>query len=324
MGDVLRAKYPLAVLAKALAVLPPSSASGMDVNCAFKVTAGRSCLAPEIKSKHHAFIVNAFHGYSHNYLCQQENHPTVVPGAGIEDFETMERIFSSSNAVAGVTRHASPYRRRLFIDAYFRQWDQDKYENLGNFILNNYNQALASLAVDVPALEEAMRKFNLTDVDLDRIEKEETEFFSQLGKEDPHNTLRVEYVELLQSLRDTLARKNGADSSYYNHIGNNFIAETPQGSQPGYSKAVSATNRLESERRKARDRLEVVQNDVIAMEMRLGISRRWEPSDPEYREALKYMQDRKYHKALDTIHQLVVQRLFELHRMNLSGTGNVF
>ena len=98
-----------------------------------------------------------------------------------------------------------------------------------------------------------------------------------------------------------------------------IISETPQAT--GYADAASATNKLETRRRLAHERYEIAHADVVQIEIRLGIDRRWEPTDPEYLEALKFMNDRKYHRALDKLHRLVVLRLFELHRMNLSGTG---
>lgn len=57
------------------------------------------------------------------------------------------------------------------------------------------------------------------------------------------------------------------------------------------------------------------------METIMGIDRRWETSDREYKEALEYINTRKYRRALERLHKLVVQRLFELHKMNLSNTG---
>ena len=42
---------------------------------------------------------------------------------------------------------------------------------------------------------------------------------------------------------------------------------------------------------------------------------------PEYINALRYMGRRDYEKALDNLQRLVVQRLFELHKMNQSMNG---
>lgn len=57
------------------------------------------------------------------------------------------------------------------------------------------------------------------------------------------------------------------------------------------------------------------------MEVRMGVAHRWQPSDVQYLETLKYMGLRKYHRALDNLQRLVIQRLFELNKLNLSGTG---
>ncbi len=100
--------------------------------------------------------VNAFHGYSHNYACQAVFHPSRMVGMGLEDFETMERIFSTSNQLAGITRHMSAYRRRVYIDMFFKQWDEDKYLNLGLMLYNNYVQALGIVDSEGKALADAM------------------------------------------------------------------------------------------------------------------------------------------------------------------------
>lgn len=57
------------------------------------------------------------------------------------------------------------------------------------------------------------------------------------------------------------------------------------------------------------------------MELKLGITTRWDPTMAEYLDTVQYMNKRKYHKALDDLQKLVVQRLFELHRLGLSGIG---
>ena len=53
----------------------------------------------------------------------------------------------------------------------------------------------------------------------------------------------------------------------------------------------------------------------------MGISKRWTPDTPEYVETARYIHERRYHQALNRLQRLVVQRLFELHRLNLSGIG---
>lgn len=60
------------------------------------------------------------------------------------------------------------------------------------------------------------------------------------------------------------------------------------------------------------------------MEVKMGIETRWHSSTPEYIETVKYAATRKYHKALDNLQRLVIQRLFELHRLNLARTGILY
>jgi len=57
------------------------------------------------------------------------------------------------------------------------------------------------------------------------------------------------------------------------------------------------------------------------MEVQFGIERRWDPSSAEYLEILGYLSTRTYQRALENLQRLVVQRLFELHKMNILATG---
>jgi hypothetical protein len=88
-----------------------------------------------------------------------------------------------------------------------------------------------------------------------------------------------------------------------------------------YSSNLSQTRKLETQRHYAAEQLALTQHDVISMELKLGIANRWSPSSAEYQATLTYMTLRKYHKSLDNLQRLVVQRLFELQRLNVSQTG---
>lgn len=57
------------------------------------------------------------------------------------------------------------------------------------------------------------------------------------------------------------------------------------------------------------------------MEKSMNIGNRWEPGDREYQDTLKYIATRRYQQALGRLQRLVIQRLFELQKMNLSHTG---
>lgn len=78
---------------------------------------------------------------------------------------------------------------------------------------------------------------------------------------------------------------------------------------------------MESERRFCLELRENVLEQIIDIEVQLGIEKRWDPSSTEYLEILGYLSTRTYQRALENLQRLVVQRLFELHKMNISATG---
>jgi len=88
-----------------------------------------------------------------------------------------------------------------------------------------------------------------------------------------------------------------------------------------YSSELSRTRRLESGRRHARERQDQLLRQVLELEVEMGIAKRWTPETPGYVETARYICERRYHQALNNLQRLVVQRLFELHRLNLSGIG---
>jgi hypothetical protein len=107
-----------------------------------------------------------------------------------------------------------------------------------------------------------------------------------------------------------------------------FISLTPESfqvvasnSSKPYTHNLSTTRKLETERRYALELWENTLKQVIDMEVDLGLERRCDPSSPEYLETLGYLSTRTYQRALEELQRLVVQRLFELHKMNISATG---
>ncbi|KAG6809022.1 hypothetical protein H0H92_001927 [Tricholoma furcatifolium] len=308
------AKYPLAIIAKALDILPPRFLSAYDIGCVFGGTIARSSLGPLFAQRGSRCCVNAFHGYSHNFLCQLQHHPNSIEGMGLEDLETLERVFSSSNQLGSVTRYMSKYRRRVYVDLFFRQWDEEKYENLGTMIFNNYQQALEIIQVDGPELDRAKAELNVSDDDLKRWLDEQKQYFMTLGNEPEGQTLKVAYVERLRELREAEEK--------YKSANNRFMIDTPEdASHATYASELSAMRKRETERRYADERRDQLTRDVTMLEERLGISQRWSFSSPEFLETARYINQRKYEQCLDKLQKLVVQRLFELQKLNLSYTA---
>jgi len=62
---------------------------------------------------------------------------------------------------------------------------------------------------------------------------------------------------------------------------------------------------------------------VQGMEKNLGISLRWTPESGEWKAAGVKVKMRSYQRCIDTLEGLVVARMFELTKMNMSQTGNL-
>ncbi|KAF9789733.1 hypothetical protein BJ322DRAFT_1001037 [Thelephora terrestris] len=322
-----QAKYPLAVIARALHILGPRLLIGYDIGCVFQKTISTSSLGTQFTDSESRCCVNAFHGYSHNFSCQTQNHPNVITGMGIEDLETMERIFSSSNQVAGVTRYASAYHCRVFIDMFFQQWDDEKYRNLASMLSGNYQQAISIIKDEGAAVEESMNALGISSTDLETWHNEQVSFFETVGEESRWDVHAMAYVELLQELSSTESQADASSTRFLNTIPTDYhfsLSDKDLEGPLAYTSQLSKTRRLETERRHARERHDRIHYQVLELEDHMGITKRWTPATPEYIETFRYISERRYHRALNNLQRLVTQRLFELHRLNLSGAGKCF
>ena len=110
-------------------------AIGSDIGCSLSATLAASSITQTARAANVQLVVNAFHGHGHNRMCQLQYHPLYLPGTGLEDFETCERVFSSSNATAALIRHASHFHYVQYLELHFSQWDADKYAELSMSLL---------------------------------------------------------------------------------------------------------------------------------------------------------------------------------------------
>lgn len=116
-------------------VLKDDQGIGYDIGCSFSTTLRNSSLANKAGVLNLVAVVNSFHGHAHTRRCQLRYHPLYIKGVGLEDFETCERVFSASNSVARLIRHASYFHWSQFVDLHFQQWDKDKYLELSKFTI---------------------------------------------------------------------------------------------------------------------------------------------------------------------------------------------
>jgi hypothetical protein len=61
----LRAKYPLAVVAKLLSVFGKDLGGGFDIGCRFKTTLAQSPLGPQAAELNYKSLVGGFHSHAH-------------------------------------------------------------------------------------------------------------------------------------------------------------------------------------------------------------------------------------------------------------------
>ncbi|KAG1781486.1 hypothetical protein EV702DRAFT_1041995 [Suillus placidus] len=179
-------KYPLSIVNKALEVLGPQLLIGYDVGCKLTTTIKSTSLATKFNKSNSRLCVDAFHGYTHNYACQDKNHPNIIQGMGLEDFSTMEQIFSSSNQLA--------------------PWDEDKYMNIGNMLYNNYRQSLDIVERETIEFEHAKLSLGIMDENIEEWQKQQSVYLKTLGEEAEWDVHAMTYVEMLQNLRDAQSR----------------------------------------------------------------------------------------------------------------------
>jgi hypothetical protein len=78
---------------------------------------------------------------------------------------------------------------------------------------------------------------------------------------------------------------------------------------------------METARRHALEHYEKDLRVAQDLETRLSIVKCWEPGSPEWQRAGELVSMRRYQRALDHLEGLIVARMFELTKMNMSQTG---
>ncbi|KAF9486113.1 hypothetical protein BDN70DRAFT_235965 [Pholiota conissans] len=314
MCDMIRSgelmKYPLAIIDRLVTQYGSDICMGYDIMCAFIKTLSRSILGSKVAAFRLHGVVPSFHGHAHNRSCQLHWHPLYTEGVGLEDFEECERTFSKSNELASVTRLASPYHRAQHIDEHFMFHDQDKHAASGNFIYQNYRQALEKIASDSQHLAALEQRLHTTEADYEHYLQAERDHLMSLKTEPKEVQEAVDYMELLQEL---VAARKDADTALAN------FKQLDAGIKAGFSrqKILYTQTRV----RTTHTRHQMKEEAVQRYEEEHGIVERWDEGSEVYQKALKLLTERSYHRAIDNLERLVVQRLFELTKLGMNGVG---
>ncbi|KAJ7648125.1 hypothetical protein FB45DRAFT_734236 [Roridomyces roridus] len=316
--DMLRSgelsKYPLAVVEHLLKHFGIDIGVGYDIGCHFCTTLDKSELGPKAREARLRCLVGSFHGHAHNRLCQVCFLALYVKGLGIEDLEGCERRFSRSNALA-VRCGPSRFHRQQEITAYFKHMDDfDVYASLATFLCSNYEQSLKILD-DEPMVRQMMRDEDVVDrEEFVQALADETVYLKELWKsskkaEDTAETRYFSAHLLWVYLTPVCRAKVTACRAAIRKSQSDNAAFTP-----GKSKAeLALRHALEKRERSAMA--------LADIELELGIATRWTPTSPSYIAAEEEARSLEYQRALDRLELLVVERLFELTKMNQSGTG---
>ncbi|KAF8181724.1 hypothetical protein K438DRAFT_1725166 [Mycena galopus ATCC 62051] len=123
-------------------------------------------------------------------------------------------------------------------------------------------------------------------------------------------------MEYYQKLVNLLDHKEQLDI-----IGNVDVPFMPVATDTTYAEAAAQMRRIYTQRRHVIElctkNLAIVQD----LEVRLSITRRWAVGDEEWVEMVMMVIKQRYQCALDVLECLVVTRMFELSKVNMSDTG---
>ncbi|KAJ7440713.1 hypothetical protein B0H11DRAFT_1750555, partial [Mycena galericulata] len=234
-----------------------------------------------------------------------------VEGAGNEDFEECERTFSLSNNLASSTRMATPFHRQQQIDEHFDFHDMDKYVASGNFVFQNYRQAVEKITENALQLRVLEERLHTTGVDYEKDLVDERAHLEALKREPPDVAKTIDYIELLGKLELATEASRAAERDFKNL---DYLI-IHQGIQ---AREIAA---IRTRYRTSHTRLLLVEEEVALFEEEHGHEQRWTSNSQECRDALILTNERRYRRALDKLERLVVQRLLELTKLSMSGVA---
>ncbi|KAJ7828578.1 hypothetical protein B0H14DRAFT_3088219 [Mycena olivaceomarginata] len=285
VADMVRsgelAKYGLAITNQLLQAFGPDLGIGYDIGCGFSSTVRDSPLGPLAEAMNLKMLVGAFHGHAHNWSCQLKHLATYVLGLGLEDLEMCERFFSKSNGLARAVRYASVFHHRQAIVTYLAH--MDTFETYAN--LSTFLVNNYKQALEQIDLEDSL-KFAMDQAGIS-------------GPEVFEERLKQEQEYLRGLSKEPEAETDQME--YYTRLEGSTANGTARWhAKENYNRAVQA---------------------VQEMEKKMDILVRWTVDDEEYENAEALVASRHYRLALNKLEELVIKRLFELTKMNMSGTG---
>ncbi|KAG2343102.1 hypothetical protein BDR05DRAFT_976169 [Suillus weaverae] len=291
-----QAKYPLAIISKLLNTFSSNLGGGYDIGCHFKTTLSHSSLGQCACKLNHTLLVGASHGHAHQCLCQ------------------LNHLATYSNALASSVRYVSVFHQCQAITHYFEHNDDyEVYVNLSTFLYNNYKQALHIISDGTNSLPKLMHELGLEDESVfDTWLAEEHTYLTLLCHEPNLEMIQMEYWQKLVNLSGSKKDLDAATAAW--------TVTMPSTVEFGACD-IASMNRMETTRRHAMENYEKDLKAVQELEMKLGMTCRWEQEDQEWKDMGHLVANQKFQHALDHLEGLVVAQVFELSKMNQAGTG---
>ncbi|KAJ7612229.1 hypothetical protein FB45DRAFT_1037148 [Roridomyces roridus] len=186
----------------------------------------------------------------------------------------------------------------------------ETYASLSKFLCSNYEQAL-KIIEEEPIVQQLMLEQDVVDgAEFERALADEKEYLTGLWKtsKKPGETTETRYATCLEAF-NTLKLRVGECRGAAHRLRADDSAFTP-----GRTKA-------EIQLRHAQEKMARAAAVLEGLELELGVLERWTEENPQFVAAQKQAREFRYQQALDRLELLVVERLFELTKVNQSGTG---
>ncbi|KIY53646.1 hypothetical protein FISHEDRAFT_32890, partial [Fistulina hepatica ATCC 64428] len=309
-----RMKYLIAHMNKIIDRYGEDVGAGYDIMCEFMKTLRASSISDKVRDSRLVGIVPAFHGHAHSRSCQVWWHPLYIEGLGLIELEDCERFFAQSNELATGTRMCTPFHRRQQIVEFLHFNDLDKYASHGKFLYSKYRDALRIISNNGAELSVLEDKLKTTAEDYEEYLRQERAYLDSLRREPAAETQKFEYMEALDGLQKAIAESHVARRDF-ERLNDAYERGDPASGNVAKIKArYTCTANC----------VVVLDEEVSRLEDVMGLDGRWTPESPEFIACSKEMGERKYWHALDELEHLVVQRLLELMKLNMSGVGMFF
>lgn len=166
--------------------------------------------------------------------------------------------------------------------------------------------------------------------DYEKYIKEEQDYLKALKGERPQLDFGMEYVLLLEKLEqakyvESLAARCGSDILVLT------VSVASEKAKLEYDALIAMqvqTHDADKTKIKTRyhttfRRYQAIEEEVLLFEEAHVIDIRWTSDSQEYCKAIKTLSERKYVRALDELERLVVQRLLEMSKLGIAGTGKL-